>query len=129
MILKTVLVASAALLSLSGCASLQRQQDRLAPSLLGQPVTALTARYGHPLVIGNHREYTLGRGFSARSTGVNAPVSGYVGTTPFEGTVRVPGKTYVTPTHCKLRVVLDRRGEVSSVQLRGDAATCREALG
>lgn len=127
--LKTFLGTSVALLALSGCASLQHQQDRLAPSLLGQHESALTARYGHPLVMGTYRAYRVGQGSTVVSTRVHAPVSGYVGNTPFEGTATVPGETYEFPAYCTIQVGVDAAGVVQSVQLRGDAAVCRKVLG
>lgn len=128
--LRTLLLALAATLPLSGCiASLRSQQHRLAPDLVGQPLSTLTARYGWPLAVENRRTYRIGRGVSTRTTAVNVPVTGRVDGSYYSGAALVPGPTYSTPTFCSLRVTVDDADVIQTVRLQGTAATCRDVLG
>jgi hypothetical protein len=130
-------LAVAALLALTGCTTIPKQQQRLSSALVGQPVAALKARFGASSGYGNkvtHYRWDVD-GLTADWAGMftaghtTSSASGVVDGRPFSGTVSTPdgySSGSGGATHCALIVKTDDSGIVTDVDVWGDASACRK---
>jgi hypothetical protein len=129
-----------ALCAIAGCTTMPKQTARLQESLMGQPVTALVARYGHADVYQHSLPYgTPGRDtarlgalyqwdLSKTSTYFilkSSNVSGTADGRPFDATMSGGADAYDVEKSCRLNVEADADGVVTKVSLWGTAGVCK----
>lgn len=122
---------AAVLIALAGCASTPKLNQRLSSAYVGQPVSAMQARYGSPSV-----SYTMSKGTTLVQWGNGGnyrgtrpgvyTTAGVVGGTPFTATT-VGGSVETAGFNgCLLTVfVNDATQLITTVGLEGSAYDCR----